>query len=78
MIATITLPAGQELIDSTLAAFKAGSSALVVIKVTTEPTTLPNAPAITTAMARSTTLPLLMNALKSERKPGLRVIEVVN
>ena len=33
--ATITLPAGQALIESTLAAFKAGSSALVVIKVTT-------------------------------------------
>ena len=60
MMATIRLPAGQELMVSACAAFKAGSRIFVVMRVTTELTIFPKAPAIITAIAKSTTLPLLM------------------
>ena len=79
MSATMTVPAGHELIESTFAALSAGSRALVITNVTTVPTTLPNAPAITTAIAKSTTFPLLMKALKSEKRLDfLAIDEILN
>lgn len=63
--ATRTSPAGSSASEFTFAFSNAGSKALVMIKVTTELTTSLNAPAMMTAIARSTTFPLLTKALNA-------------
>ena len=74
--ATITKPAGHSLMAATFAALRAGASREVITKLTMASTTLPKAPPMTTATASPTTLPWLMNALKSEKKEERRAMGI--